>query len=119
MKIIGSVKEDLASEKRISITPETTKKLIDLKFNVFLEKDYGSHLGITEEEYKNQGATLLSSAKEVLENPDYIVNESYRIKDIVDQQKGYIGGEYRLGIIPTIMPTLLPLFLKNFVKKVN
>ena len=63
MKVIGSVKENLDSEKRISITPETTKKLIDLKFNVFLEKDYGSHLGITEEEYKNQGATLLSPPK--------------------------------------------------------
>ena len=30
MKIIGSVKEDLVSEKRVSITPETVKKLIDL-----------------------------------------------------------------------------------------
>src|SRR5699024_10639481 len=30
---------------------------------------------------------------------------------------GFIGGEYRIGIIPTVMPTLLPLFLKNFVKK--
>ena len=73
MKAIGSVKENLDSEKRISITPETTKKLIDLKFNVFLEKDYGSHLGITEEEYKNQGATLLSSAKEVLEKSEIIL----------------------------------------------
>jgi LysR family transcriptional regulator, hydrogen peroxide-inducible genes activator len=46
-----------------------------------------------------------------------IVNESGRIKDIVDQQKGYIGGEFRVGIIPTIMPTLLPMFMNNFIKK--
>ena len=46
-----------------------------------------------------------------------IVNEANRIKDIVDQQKGFIGGEFRLGIIPTIMPTLLPMFLKIFIKK--
>ena len=46
-----------------------------------------------------------------------IVNESDRIQDIVDQQKGFIGGEFRLGIIPTIMPTLLPMFLKGFIKK--
>ena len=26
-------------------------------------------------------------------------------------------GEFRLGIIPTIMPTLLPMFLTNFIKK--
>ncbi|WP_299112741.1 LysR substrate-binding domain-containing protein [uncultured Winogradskyella sp.] len=45
-----------------------------------------------------------------------IVNEAERIQDIVDQQKGFIGGEFRLGIIPTIMPTLLPMFLKNFIK---
>lgn len=46
-----------------------------------------------------------------------IVNEANRIQDIVDQQKGFIGGEFRIGIIPTIMPTLLPMFLKNFIKK--
>lgn len=46
-----------------------------------------------------------------------IVIESTRMKDIVDQQKGFIGGEFKLGIIPTIMPTLLPMFLANFTKK--
>ena len=46
-----------------------------------------------------------------------IVNESDRIQDIVDQQKGFIGGEFRIGIIPTLMPTLLPMFLKTFIKK--
>lgn len=46
-----------------------------------------------------------------------IVNESDRIQDIIDQEKGFIGGEYKIGIIPTIMPTLLPMFLKTFIKK--
>ncbi|GAA4274917.1 LysR substrate-binding domain-containing protein [Aquimarina gracilis] len=46
-----------------------------------------------------------------------IVNESERIQDIVDQQKGFIGGEFKLGVIPTVMPTLLPMFLNNFIKK--
>lgn len=46
-----------------------------------------------------------------------IVNEADRIQDIVEQQKGFVGGEFRLGIIPTIMPTLLPMFLNNFIKK--
>lgn len=46
-----------------------------------------------------------------------IVDESNRIIDIVDQQKGFIGGEFKLGIIPTIMPTLLPMFLKIFIRK--
>lgn len=46
-----------------------------------------------------------------------IVNEANRISDIVDQEKGFIGGEFKLGIIPTIMPTLLPMFLRNFINK--
>ncbi len=46
-----------------------------------------------------------------------IVNEADRMQDIVDLQKGFIGGKFRLGIIPTIMPTLLPMFLNNFIKK--
>lgn len=56
------------------------------------------------------GAKIVSQAKN-------IVNESGRIKDIVDQQKGYFGGEFKIGIIPTVMPTLLPMFLNNFIKK--
>ncbi|WP_417444859.1 LysR substrate-binding domain-containing protein [Joostella sp.] len=60
---------------------------------------------------------LTQVGKKIVEQAKNIVNESYRIKDIVDQEKGFIGGEYRLGIIPTVMPTLLPLFLKNFVNK--
>jgi LysR family hydrogen peroxide-inducible transcriptional activator len=39
------------------------------------------------------------------------------MQDIVDQQKGFIGGEFKIGIIPTVMPTLLPMFLKAFIKK--
>jgi len=46
-----------------------------------------------------------------------IVNESDRMQDIVDQQKGFIGGEFVLGIIPTVTPTLLPMFLNTYIKK--
>ena len=73
MKIIGSVREDLSIEKRISITPETTKKFTDLKLSVFLEKNYGEHLGISDEEYKKEGANFYSSAKEVLEKSEIIL----------------------------------------------
>jgi LysR family hydrogen peroxide-inducible transcriptional activator len=60
---------------------------------------------------------LTDIGKKIVNQARNIVNESYRIQDIVDQQKGFIGGEFKLGIIPTVMPTLLPMFLKNFIKK--
>ncbi|NCO62816.1 MAG: LysR family transcriptional regulator [Flavobacteriales bacterium] len=60
---------------------------------------------------------LTEVGRKIVNQAKNIVNESYRIQDIVDQQKGFIGGEFKLGIIPTIMPTLLPMFLKTFIKK--
>ncbi len=56
------------------------------------------------------GEKIVSQAKN-------IVNESNRMQDVVDQEKGFIGGEFRIGIIPTVMPTLLPMFLKNFTNR--
>ncbi len=60
---------------------------------------------------------LTDVGRKIVTQARNIVNESYRIQDIVDQQKGFIGGEFKLGIIPTVMPTLLPMFLKAFIKK--
>ena len=60
---------------------------------------------------------LTEIGQKIVNQAKNIVNEAGRIKDIVEQQKGFIGGEFRLGIIPTIMPTLLPMFLTNFIKK--
>jgi LysR family hydrogen peroxide-inducible transcriptional activator len=60
---------------------------------------------------------LTEIGQKIVNQAKNIVNEADRIQDIVEQQKGFIGGEFRLGIIPTIMPTLLPMFLNNFIKK--
>ncbi|WP_034921872.1 LysR family transcriptional regulator [Gillisia sp. CAL575] len=60
---------------------------------------------------------LTETGRKIVNQARNIVNESDRIQDIVDQEKGFIGGTFRLGIIPTIMPTLLPMFLTNFIKK--
>lgn len=66
--------------------------------------------------------SITEVGKKIVAQAKHIVNEAARIKDVVDQEKGFIGGDFTLGIIPTIMPTLLPMFLKNFIKaypKVN
>ncbi len=60
---------------------------------------------------------LTETGKKIVKQAHNIVNESDRIQDIVDQEKGFIGGEFKIGVIPTVMPTLLPMFLMNFVNK--
>jgi len=96
MKIIGSVKEDLTREKRISITPETVKKFVGLNFSVFLEKKYGEHLGISDEEYKNMGASLQGSAKEVLEQSDVILRVNRPSNDEINliKDKSILIGQF-------------------------
>ena len=38
-----------------------------------LEKNYGKHLGITDEEYKSSGVILQNSAEQVLEKADILL----------------------------------------------
>lgn len=60
---------------------------------------------------------LTQVGEKIIEQARRIVNESERIQDIIDIQKGFVGGDFKLGIIPTVMPTLLPMFLNTFIKK--
>lgn len=96
MKIIGSVKEDLVIEKRISITPETIKKFSDLKLSVFLEKNYAEHLGVTDKEYKNKGANFYSTAKEVLEKSEIILKVNCPSNDEINliKDKSLLIGQF-------------------------
>ncbi len=73
MKVIGSVKEDLATEKRISITPEIIRKFVALGFDINIEKKYAEHLGMSDEEYKKNGASINVSKEEVFEKSNIIL----------------------------------------------
>ena len=77
MIVIGSVKEDLNFEKRISITSETLKKFNKINFSTNLEKDYAKHLGLNDEEMHNNGAIFSASKKEVFEKSDIILKVNY------------------------------------------
>lgn len=74
-------------------------------------------LGIKIFDRNKKPIQLTEVGKKIVEQAKNIVNEADRIQDIVEQQKGFIGGDFKIGIIPTIMPTLLPMFLKNFIRK--
>jgi len=70
---ISSLAEDFALEKRISVTPEIAKKYINLGFNLCLPKNYGTHLGFNDDEYKNLGVNFLDNEKELIKNSDIII----------------------------------------------
>ena len=56
------------------------------------------------------GAAIVDQARKIL-------SEKNVINEIIQQKKGVLTGELRIGIIPTLAPYLLPLFVKSFNTK--
>ena len=70
--IVGSIKEDITSEKRVSVTPESAKNIIGLGLKVIIEKGYALHLGINDSEYKDIGVEIKESSNGVINSSDLI-----------------------------------------------
>ena len=70
--IIGSISENKDYEKRISITPEIAKKYISNGFEVSIEKNLASHLGISDNEFTKEGCKI-ESRENVLAKSDVIL----------------------------------------------
>jgi len=71
--IVGSIKENVSLEKRVSITPETAKNIIGLGLNVNLEKNYAVHLGINDKQYEEAGVKFYNSSLEVINNSNLLL----------------------------------------------
>ena len=71
--IIRSTSENKDIEKRIAITPEITKKYINLGFQIQLIKNYGTHIGFNDSQFKDAGAKIINDEKELLNNSNIVV----------------------------------------------
>jgi len=125
MKIIGSVKEDLKIEKRISITPETVKKFTNLGFSINLEKNYAAHLGFQDEEYQNCGADLNVSKKSVLEKSDIILKVNFISADEINLIKnntiliGQFDNNLNKEIIDKLNQKNIKVFSLNLLPRIT
>ena len=70
--IIGSISENKKLEKRISITPDIAKKYIGSGFQILLEADYGSHLGISDDEFLKEGCKI-EKKENILNKSDIVL----------------------------------------------
>ena len=92
--IIVSVSENRNVEKRISITPDISKKYINLGFEVHLSENYGEHLGFKDDEFKAHGVKIVSDEKKILENADIIIQMGLLDEDktsILKPNQTFIG----------------------------
>ena len=56
--IVGSISENKEIENRISITPELAKKYISNDIEILIEKNYGSHIKISDNEFLKEGCKI-------------------------------------------------------------
>lgn len=52
--------------------------------------------------------------EQIIEQARSVVHQAHRIKQIVQDSKNKLEGQFKLGIIPTVMPDLVPRFLQSF-----
>jgi len=70
---LASISENKSKEKRVAVTPEIAKKYISLGFNLSLPNNYGSHLGFSDDQYKNTGVMLIENEEELIKNSDIVI----------------------------------------------
>jgi len=58
----------------------------------------------------DSGKEILVQARKILAEYDVMLN-------LIQEKKGILTGELKVGIIPTLAPYLLPLFVQSFTKK--
>jgi len=91
---IGSILENQKIDKRISITPEIAKKYISIGLDVHLSRNYGTHLGISDEEFKNIGVKFSDDENEVINLSNIIVQLGLLSEDkfsLIKEDKTLVG----------------------------
>jgi NAD(P) transhydrogenase subunit alpha len=109
--IVGSIKENINLEKRVSITPETAKNILSLGLKINLEKSYAEHLGINDEDYKKEGVNFYDNSGEVLKNSNLILKVNCPTEDEI---KNLNENQIIVGILN---PSKNENTLKNLTKK--
>ena len=114
MQTIGSVKEDLSIEKRVSITPESVKKFISLGFSVNIEKKYADHLGINDDEYEKNGASISNLKEEVFKKSNIILKVNGPNNDEINliKSKSILIGQFD----PIINKSLIIKYIEKDIK---
>lgn len=71
--IVGVPKEIKNHEYRVGMTPSSVRELTSRGHHVLVQKNAGTEIGLSDEQYKAVGAELVETAKEIFERAEMIV----------------------------------------------
>ncbi len=97
----------LAAEKCFVTQPTLSMQIQKLEEN----------LGVKLFDRSRQPITPTEIGVEIIEQARILLQESFKIKDIIEERKGEIGGELKIGVIPTVAPYLIPKVIGGFLEK--
>ena len=110
---IASISENKNVEKRVAITPETTKKYLSEGFEVLISKNYGDHLGFSDNEYKELGANIINDENKIIQDADILVQlglpSDEKLESLKDNQ----------NLIGVLNPFNNKEKINNLIKKVK
>ena len=118
---VGSTKE-LSPEKRISITPETSKSFKNLGLKVLLEKGFGESLGFSDKDYVDNGVEILSNSSEVLSKSDLICKVNFpEAKDLskIKENSHLIVSNYNPEKEKQFLKNKLNIFALNLLPRIT
>jgi H+-translocating NAD(P) transhydrogenase subunit alpha len=110
MKIVV-LKETSAHEGRVSLTPETVKKLIDQGHEILIEKGAGKLSGIADSLYTAAGARISTAIAQDLGKADLVTLVTF---DSLDHLTGIREGTVLVGLMRPYQNTKI---LKDLAKK--
>lgn len=93
---VSFVRETTPNEKRVALVPESVKRLTDKGFKVYIEKGAGEQARYPDSSYKEAGAEVLDSAKEVLSRSQIILKVQPPTPEEID---AITSGSFVIGFL--------------------
>ncbi len=107
-------KETKKNETRVAATPETVKKITELKLKVFIEDGAGELSQHSNQEYQLAGAKVSKNLKTVFSRADIIVKVNPPTKRELNSAKK--GATFISSLIPQTESDIIKLASKNKIK---
>ncbi|SVD21534.1 uncharacterized protein METZ01_LOCUS374388, partial [marine metagenome] len=85
--IIAIPKENISGENRVAVNPANVKELIKAGLSVNVESGAGGGSHISDQNYKDAGATIVEDQAELLRNADIVLKVNHPIENEVEMLK--------------------------------
>jgi NAD(P) transhydrogenase subunit alpha len=111
------IPKEASSELRIAMLPQNVDKLVKKGAKIIIESGLGAALGISDEVYKNAGASIEKNRKKLLASGDIILRlRKPDLKEVPSLKKGSIQVSY---LDPFNEPKLLSALAKQNISAIS